>query len=246
MPNILGRHWGWLVLATLAALIVFFPLRLALAIFGGGGDGGGDGGVRGIHAHQVSGTIWSGTAQQVDIGVLRLGQLRVGLNPLQLPLARLQMSFSRDANHLDGPLSGTAVAGFGWRALADLNGSVTGPASNDVPIQSIQFDQFNASFDDGRCTAASGTVRVILGLRIAGLDLRNGLSGTASCRRDALYLPLVGQSGMERLTLSIKADGAYHAQLSVRADDPLLAAALVAAGLVPVSDGFGLTLRGQF
>ena len=238
MIAMMRRRWPWLLLATVGAVLFFLPMRLGLAFV--------DNGPSGINATRVSGNVWGGRAEQVALGGLSMGALDLSLDPLRLLLGRTRMHFERSPGSAGEPLSGAIEAGWGRRALIDVSGAITGPANAELPISAIHFTGFNAVFADGACSAASGTVQVMLGINFPGLDLRNGLSGAASCQGGALHLPLVGQSGLERMTLKLRADGSYEAQLSVRADDPLLAAALVVAGLRPTSDGFGMTVRGRY
>lgn len=225
-------NWALLTLAIIAVLIVFFPLRLALAMVG----------TEGISARNISGTIWGGRAEAARIGALGLGSLDIGLDPLALMAGRARLSFHRSEGAGE-PLSGAVSVGFGGRSLDHLSGVVHGFSP---PVEAMRFDDFSVRFANGQCHEASGRVQVNLALNIAGLDLRHGLSGDATCRGSALFVPLVGQSGMERINLSVNEDGSYTAQLSIRSPDPILAAALVAAGLTATNDGFGMTMRGRF
>ena len=238
MTVMMRRRWPLLLIATLCAVLFFLPMRVAL--------GWVENGPSGVSATRVSGTIWGGRAEQVSIAALPLGALDLSLDPLRLPLGRARMQFERSPGAAGEPLAGAVETGWGRRALVDVSGTVAGPANSNLPISAIRLTQFNALFVDGECNEASGSVQATLGITIAGLDLRNGLSGTASCQGGALILPLVGQSGLERMTMTLRGDGRYEARISIRADDPLLAAALVVAGLQPTNDGFGLTIRGQY
>ncbi|MEQ1687832.1 MAG: type II secretion system protein N [Sphingopyxis sp.] len=231
------RLWTMAALASFVALVIFFPLRLALAIAGDS--------TAGISARNVSGTIWGGRAEEVRVGALNLGSLDIGLDPLALFTARLRLSFHRTEG-AGAPLDGAVEAGLSSRALSHMTGTIAGPASADNPVAAITFNDFSAHLTDERCDQASGHLQVQLALTISGLDLRHGLSGDATCRSGALFIPLVGESGMERIDLTAEGDGRYSALLSIRSPDPALAAALAAAGLSQVSGGFGMTMRGQF
>lgn len=225
------------ILAAVAALILF-PMRLALALS--------DAETAGLRASEVSGTIWSATARDLHLGSARVGNVSMGLDPWSLLAARLRLDIDRPDNAQHGALSARWQRDlFGQTAIA-FDGTVDGPTDTMVPIETIRFDGFSAVMADDGCSSANGNVRLTLRARIAGLDLRNGLSGAATCRSGTLVVPLVGQSGMERVTVSIRPDGRYQAQLLVRADDPLLAAALAGAGLQPVAGGFGLSWQGHY
>lgn len=226
------RIWIFLTIVAIAMLILFFPLRMALVMAGSDS----------ISSRNVSGTVWGGRAEQVRIGELGLGSLDMGLDPLALLTGRARLSFHRSEGAGE-PFSGAIATGFGGRSLDHLSGAVYGFSP---PIEAMRFDDFSVRFANSQCHEASGRVQVNLALNIAGLDLRHGLSGDATCRGSALFVPLVGQSGMERINLSVNEDGSYTAQLSIRSPDPILAAALVAAGLTATNDGFGMTMRGRF
>lgn len=231
------RLWIALIIAALLVGIIFFPLRLAVAIAGESAAN--------ISARNVSGTIWGGRAEEVRVGALDLGSLDMGLDPLALLTARFRLPFHRTEGAGE-PLEGMVETGLASHGLGRVTGTIAGPASADNPIAAITFNDFSAHLTDERCERASGHLQIQLALAVAGLDLRHGLSGDATCRGGALFVPLVGESGMERIDLTVEADGRYTARLSIRSPDPALAAALAAAGLSPASGGFGTTMRGQF
>ena len=223
-------------LLILAALLLFLPLRLALSLVDLSGTG--------IAARHVSGTIWSGRLEQVTAGHVALGTLDTGLNPLPLLLGRARIDFART----DGggePLAGAVEVGRHRFAVADLTGSTVGGALDSIPIERVTFDGFAATFTDDQCRSAAGRVRLTLAVRIAGLDLRNGLSGEARCDGADLLLPLVGDSGLERVTMRFTGDGQWRADIGVAASDPMVAAALAAAGFAGTAEGYRLQLRGR-
>lgn len=233
------RRWVlWLGLAGLCAIILLFPLRLALALVGSERAG--------LSATYIGGTIWDGTVEGLGIGAVPVGNVAAGLDPFALLTGQAQMHFARADGDPAGQLSGAVTAGLGGGRQLDLTGVVDGPQGTPFPVDTIQFDQFSAIFDGARCTDASGTVRVTLALRIAAIDLSHGLSGPARCNGGALQIDLAGPSGMERLTLSLGADRRYDARLSIRANDPLVAAALAGSGLEAQGDGFGYRFSGSY
>ena len=226
-----------LVIAVVALLIGFLPLRLAVA-WAGVSD-------RGVSARAVGGTIWSGRLDGLRVGALDVGTLDVGHNPFALLAGRASMRFDR-VDDAAAPFGGRIVRGFGGFAVQDVAGSVAGGSIAGLPIERVTFVKFDAQFNDERCLRAGGEVRAELGLRIMGLSLRHGLAGTARCEGGALLLPLAGESGMERATLRLWPDRRYQLQIGVSDPDPLVAAALARGGFVNRGGGWVREVRGQF
>lgn len=225
------------VFAIIAAIILFLPLRLAGALFGFDDLG--------LTARSAGGTVWSGQLDQARLGPVDLGTLDVGLKPLPLLLGRASMDIERAAAGGSQPLSGTVSVGIGRRAIEGVTGTVGGSSIGGLPVESIAFESATVIFADGRCVEASGRATVTVGLSIAGLQLRNGMTGGLNCEGRDLVLTLVGQSGLERLRLNVDAQGNYVARLMVQSTDPFLGAALTAAGFGPTDDGYVRTSRGR-
>ena len=223
--------------AILAAIILFLPLRLAGALIGFDNLG--------LTARSAGGTVWSGQLDQARLGPVDLGTLDVGLKPLPLLLGRASLDVERAAAEGTQALSGTVSVGIGRRAIDGLTGTVGGSTIGGLPIESIAFDNATVVFADGRCVEASGRATVTVGLSIAGLQLRNGMTGGLNCEGRDLVTTLTGQSGLERLRLTIDADGSYVARLMVQSTDPFLGAALTAAGFGPTDQGYVRTSRGR-
>lgn len=234
----MNRRAIWISVAVVVAAILFFPLRLASGLIGLDSMG--------LTARQVGGSIWAGRMEQARMGGVDLGTIDVGLKPLPLLLGRARFGFARAPGGGPEPLSGAIDIGPGRRVIDGLSGSVLAGDWSELPIEKVTFDQLSAHFSDGQCRAASGRVQVTLAVRIAGIDLRNGLSGEARCEGRALLIPLIGQSGMERMTLTINGDGGYAARFGVNATDPITAAALSAAGFTATAEGYYRTVRGRF
>lgn len=231
------RRWIWISLTVVLAALIFMPLRLASGIIGLD--------AMGVSARQVGGSVWSGRMEQTRIGGFDLGTVDVGLNPLSLLLGRARMGFERVSGVGIEPLAGTYDIGPGRRVIDGLSGTVLATGWTDLPIEKLSFEGVNVHFSDGQCRSASGRVQLMLAVRIAGLDLRNGLSGVARCEGGALLLPLAGQSGMERLTLTITGDGQYEARFGINATDPITSAALAAAGFSATAEGYFRVVRGR-
>src|SRR3546814_1409978 len=58
--------------------------------------------------------------------------------------------------------------------------------------------------------------------QVAGLNLSQGLSGFATCDGETVLLPLVSQSGMEKMTVRLWLSGRYTAEMRVELADPAL------------------------
>jgi general secretion pathway protein N len=223
--------------ALLAALVLFLPLRLAAGLIGFGDLG--------LTARSAGGTVWSGRLEQARLGGFDLGTLDVGLKPLPLLLGRASMAIERPVADGAPPLAGTVSVGIGRRAVEGLSGTISGGDIGSLPIESIAFDSATIVFADGRCVEASGRVTLTVGLSIAGLQLRNGMTGGLNCEGRDLVTTLVGQSGLERLRLTIDPQGNYVARLLVQSTDPVLGAALTTAGFGPTAEGYVRTARGR-
>lgn len=227
-----------IALAVVFAAILFLPLRLVSGMIGFDDLG--------VTARHASGTIWSGRMEQVRGGGFDLGTLDVGLKPLPLLLGRANLDFQRTEGSGGEPLSGSASIGPGRRAIDGLTGVVVGGDFSGIPVERIAFEQASVVFADGQCREASGRVTVTIGFSVAGLQLRNGMTGALACEGRELRTVLVGQSGLERLILTSDADGNYVARLLVQSTDPVLGAALSSAGFGPTAEGFVRTMRGRF
>ncbi len=227
-----------IALAVVFAAILFLPLRLVSGMIGFDDLG--------VTARHASGTIWSGRMEQVRGGGFDLGTLDVGLKPLPLLLGRASLDFQRTEGSGGEPLSGSASIGPGRRAIDGLTGAVVGGDFSGIPVERIAFEQASVVFADGQCREASGRVTVTIGFSVAGLQLRNGMTGALACEGSDLKVELVGQSGLERLILTSDADGNYVARLLVQSTDPVLGAALSSAGFGPTAEGFVRTMRGRF
>lgn len=228
----------WIIACALLAALIFLPLRLAAGVI--------DIGESGISARQVSGTIWAGRLDQARLGPLDLGTVNVNLKAWPLLLGRARFAIERPAAGGTVPLSGQMEIGLGRRSIEQLSGTMPIIGVGTLPLESVTFSQFSAQFTDGQCRTANGRVQLMLAVRIAGIDLRNGLSGEARCDGRKLVIPLTGQSGMERLTMEISPDGRYQARLAIAAVDPTTSAALSAAGFSAATEGWTQTIRGQF
>jgi general secretion pathway protein N len=231
------RQRLWIAAAIVLALLMFAPLRFVVGVVGLDDAG--------ISSRTASGLIWFGRLDQARAGKIDIGTLDVGLQPLGLALGQTNFDFAR-SDAAGEALSGTVVRGIDRRGVADVTGSLAGGDIGGLPVERLTFERVSVLFAGGLCREAEGRVTLVPGLTIAGLQLRNGLTGPVRCEGRAATMTLAGQSGMERLTMSIDPDGSYTVRLGVQAADPLLGAALTAAGFGPTAEGYVRTSRGRF
>src|SRR3546814_13181949 len=81
--------------------------------------------------------------------------------------------------------------------------------------------------------------------QVAGLNLSQGLSGFATCDGETVLLPLVSQSGMEKMTVRLWLSGRYTAEMRVEMADPAQETALGAMGFARVGDVQMLNVEGS-
>jgi len=226
-----------LALILLVGLLITWPLRAAFSIFGLGDMG--------VAARSLRGPIWWGGAEELQVRSVQLGTVNVFLNPVQLLIGRVRIDVTRHAGAPDD-ISGAFTVGWGQRGIDDVTGAVAlGAPLAPLPVSRVEFDDITIHFAGGRCVLAEGRVRARVPAFINGLSLANGLSGDATCAGEAVELPLVSQSGLERLTVRINSDGRYEATMRVKTADPLLGAALGANGFRAVGDEQILRTVGQ-
>lgn len=213
----LALIFGGLTLLFLAALL---PLRLALA-------------GTGVTARQAEGSLWHGQLQAAVWRGVVLGDVKIGLSPLPLLIGQRRIAFTASG------LSGRAIAGGTKIAVEGLAGVALPGQLGGLPVARINFAEFAAAFDDGRCISASGSLTLDPGGPLAALG---GFSGSPRCDGDRLLLPLQGQGG--RLDLQLSADGHYNASLALENVEPAARAGLLAAGFQPTPTGLALALTG--
>ena len=230
-------RWRYMVVVAVLTFMLFLPLRLVATLINT--DPGG------FSARQMSGSVWRGRIDDARFGAVDVGNVDVGLNPLPLLRGRARLGFRPVPGQTGNTISGAIEFGNGRRAIESLSGSVYGGTIGGLPIERIAFDALSVELADGECHAASGRVTLVIGIDIAGLNLGGGLSGVARCAGRHVDLPLISQTGMERIALDLAPDGTYTARLTVRGDDPLLATGLAASGFVADGGGFTKLYRGH-
>ncbi|MET0248790.1 MAG: type II secretion system protein N [Sphingobium sp.] len=225
-----------LLLVFAFALILFLPLRIALGVAGLERMG--------VAARGVSGTIWSGHIDQLMFGVIPMGSVRAGLSPIALLTARARFDIARKRGQTDD-LEGAFTVGFGRIGIDDVTGTVPlGRAFAPLPLGSFQMEDVTAWFAGDHCGHAEGRVRARMAGQFPGLNLAQGLSGVATCDGDALLIPLMSQSGLEKISLRIWRSGRYVADMRIETADPTLAQALGLAGFSAVGGAQSLKVEG--
>lgn len=225
-----------LALALLIGLILFLPMRVALGLAGLERIG--------VAARAVRGTVWSGRIDQLMLGNMPLGSVRAGLSPLSLLLGRARFDIARTKG-LPDDVAGALTVGFGRIGVDDVTGTVPlGRTFAPLPVGSLSLEDVSAYFAGDRCGHAQGRVRAQMAGQFPGLNLSQGLSGVVACDGGALLLPLVSQSGLEKVTLRIWRSGRYIAEMRVETADPALAAALGQAGFAAAGNAQLLKVEG--
>ena len=230
-----ARRRLFLLLIFLAAMLALFPLHLAFNMLALQENG--------ISARAIRGGVWWGEMEQLMLGKVALGNVEARLSPVQLLVGRARMDFSRQRGAPDD-LKGAVSVNSSSFGLDDVTARLgVGGLFAPLPVNGLEFDDVSARFADGACVRAEGRVRMTISVQ--GLNLPQGLSGTAVCDGDALLLPLVSQSGLETMQLRVEGDRSYSAELRLKTSDPELAAELQKDGFVRRGEGLGLTVRGR-
>ncbi|WP_370176497.1 type II secretion system protein N [Sphingobium abikonense] len=222
-----------LILALLLGLLIFLPMRVALGLAGLERLG--------VSARAISGTVWNGRIDQLMLGNMPLGSVRAGLSPISLFLGRARFDIARQKG-LPDDIAGAITVGFGRIGVDDVTGAVPlGRTFTPLPVSSLIMEDVSGYFSGERCGRAEGRVRARLAGQFPGLNLSQGLSGVAACDGDALLLPLVSQSGLEKITLRLWRSGRYVADMRIETTDATLATTLGQAGFA--AEGNARTLK---
>jgi len=231
----MGR-WVLLLIAFLVALALLLPMRLAFGWFALDAHG--------ISARAVHGSLWGGVIEEMHVGALPLGTLDAALSPLPLVLGRARLDLAR---HDDGggDLEGAITVGRNSIGIDDLTASL--PSASlfaPLPIAAIELDDVSVHFVAGSCERAEGRVRARLAGALPGIAFSQGMTGSVTCDGARARVSLTGQSGQERLELSIDAGGNYIAEAQIPEPDPALAPALIEFGFTRVPGGYRLRITG--
>lgn len=219
--------------ALAVALFALFPLRLAL---GGLADAG-------FSAREATGSVWRGRLVEARVAGAPLGDLDAALRPLPLLLGRARTELARAGE--GAPLAGALIVSRHGIAIDGVTAHIPlGAGAGPLPLAAIDLSSVSVAFRDGLCERADGLVRAEVVGDVAGIALPGGLSGGARCEGGALLLPLASQSGMERLTVTLRGGGTWRAELAVRPSGAASPAALLASGFTPSPEGYVLRIDG--
>lgn len=231
-------RWKLILGATLALLVLILalmPMRAGLSLLGPG-----------VTARKAEGSVWSGVIRDAAVGGLPVGDVGAWLHPLPLLWGEARMGTMRPGTNGRTLLGGTIVSGSGRAAVEELDATIPlGAKLAPLPLSALVAEKLSVRFAGSRCLHAEGRVRAEVAANLPGLDLANGLVGTARCDGGALLLPLAGQSGLEKLDLRLTGDGSWKADLSVSQPTPELAAGLALAGFTSTGGDWRLTARGK-
>lgn len=226
-----------LISALLLGLLLFLPMRAALGLAGLERLG--------VAARDVRGSVWNGRIDQLMLGDMPLGSVRAGLSPVSLLMGRARFDIARKKGLADD-IGGALTVGFGRIGVDDVTGVVPlGRTFAPLPVGSLMLEDVSAYYSGDRCGHAEGRVRARMSGQMPGLNLSQGLSGVLACDGDALLLPLVSQSGMEKINLRIWRSGRYTAETRVETADPALATTLGQAGFANVGGAQMLKVEGS-
>ena len=193
----------------------------------------------GIAARSAEGSVWRGVLREVNIAGLPVGDTGVALRVLPLLVGEARLGFGAPA------LRGTLVASSRSVGLLDATGTVDlAGRLRPLPLTRFNLDAVTTEFRDDRCTTARGRVRAEIAGDVGGLMLPGGMSGTVRCDGAYLVLPLVGQSGMERIDLRVAASGKWRADLSIRTTDPTISGRLLSSGFASGPGGYTIRVSG--
>ena len=229
----LTRRQGWIVggSAALVMALVSLPLAvvlpLALPIDSG------------LSARRAEGTPWDGILRDATVAGLPLGDTRIGFDVLPLLLGQARMGFA------GATLRGIVEVSSGSVGLARGNGMIDlAGRLRPLPLSRVTLDQVAVQFRNDRCTSATGRVRADIAGDIGGLTLPGGMSGTLRCDGGELLVPLLGQSGMERIDVRMSGSGIWRADISVRTSDAVLAGKLLSSGFATGPGGYTVRVSG--
>ncbi|HEX8126044.1 MAG TPA: type II secretion system protein N [Allosphingosinicella sp.] len=190
--------------ALLFSLAALLPLRFALGWLGYSD--------KGLAAREATGSVWLGALTEARFGTVALGDVgtRLRFVPLLIGRARLDLEQADD-----GLRAGVTVSRHGF-AIDSATGRIEAAALADLPPPTLDLSDVSVSFGDGMCVHAEGLVKAVFAGELVGVPLTAGFSGEARCDGPAVLLPLVSQSGGDRLDVRLFADGRYRIDAALR------------------------------
>lgn len=190
--------------ALLFSLVALLPLRFALGWLGYAD--------KGLAAREATGSVWLGTLAEARLGNAPLGDVATRLRLLPLLIGRARL----DVEQADDGLSGGVTLSRHGFGIDDATGRVEAPALADLPTPTLDLADLSVHFADGLCIHAEGLVKARFTGELGSVPLTTGFSGEARCDGQALLLPLVSQSGSDRLEIRLFGDGRYRIDAALR------------------------------
>jgi general secretion pathway protein N len=224
------------VLSLLMALIIFFPLSLAIGMMGASSSL--------LTARAAEGTIWDGILREISIDGVSLGDFSAELSPFALFTGKAAI----DLHYLADPgTRGTLVGTFANFGVDHATAKLALPGAFDpLPVQAVELRDTSVRFSGNRCASAEGQVRVTLSGTIAGFPMGQDMVGNPRCDGDVLSIALASASAMERVTMRVVPDGQYTAKVMIKAADQAAATKLAAAGFQETAAGHVMEISGRF
>jgi general secretion pathway protein N len=229
----LTRRQSWIIGGSTALVMALVSLPLAVVLPLALPDDSG------LSARRAEGTPWDGMLREANVAGLPLGDTRVGFDVLPLLMGQARMGFAGATLRGIVELSSGSVGLSRANGMIDLAGRL-----RPLPLSRVTLDQVAVQFRNDRCTSATGRVRADVAGDIGGLILPGGMSGSLRCDGAELVVPLVGQSGMERIDVRMTGSGKWRAEISVRTSDAVLAGKLLSSGFATGPGGYMLSVSG--
>ncbi|MEO7177224.1 MAG: type II secretion system protein N [Allosphingosinicella sp.] len=200
------RWWReiFFLAALLFSLVALLPLRFALGWLGFADQG--------LTAREATGSVWLGALAEARFGKAPLGDVATRLRVLPLLVGRARLDLEQADDGLSGGVT-LSRHGFG---IDDASGRIDAPALADLPSPAFDLADLSVRFEDGQCVHAEGLVKARFTGDFGSVPLTAGFTGEARCEGQALLLPLVSQSGSDRLDLRLFPDGRYRIDAALR------------------------------
>jgi general secretion pathway protein N len=204
--RIRARWWRqiFFACALLFSLAALLPLRVALGWLGYAD--------KGLAAREATGSVWLGALTEARFGTVALGDVATKLRFLPLLIGRARLDLQQADDGLRG---GVTVSRHGF-GIDDATGRIEAEALGDLPPPTLDLADLSVRFADGMCVHAEGLVKARFAGELVGVSLTAGFSGEARCDGPAVLLPLVSQSGGDRLDVRLFADGRYRIDAALR------------------------------
>jgi general secretion pathway protein N len=200
------RWWRqiFFLCALLFSLAALLPLRFALGWLGYSD--------KGLAAREATGSVWLGALTEARFGTVALGDVGTRLRVLPLLIGRARLDLEQAD---DGLRAGVTVSRHGF-GIDGATGRIESDALADLPPPTLDLSDVSVGFEDSMCVHAEGLVKASFAGELVGVPLTAGFSGEARCDGSAVLLPLVGQSGGDRLDVRLFADGRYRIDAALR------------------------------